>query len=320
MLEPTALGSFLLRTPAFTRSPPVTVPTTPSPSEDFVVVQREVQRKLGRCLIRLQQYEMLLKSLVAVQEIAGTLSELPGIVPRQQSALSKKTLGHVVGLMTDNYLAPPLSPDNEPKDEDDSTAPNESWFAVRFQIELPAKKHERAVADLAALVSLRNELVHHFLENQDIWTEAGCVEANAYLVSCYQQIDERYEELRAWANSSLAARQAMADILGTPEVRDCLEHGILPGGGVVFWDSATIVELLRNAELRLAQNGWTLLNEAIDFIQAERREHTPKRYGCSSWRQVLHDSGLFLIRKVQTERGLPTQTWYQSRKPPDFDA
>ena len=36
-------------------------------------LQREVQRLLGRCLLRLQQYERLLKALVAHHELAGPM-------------------------------------------------------------------------------------------------------------------------------------------------------------------------------------------------------------------------------------------------------
>ena len=38
---------------------------TPDPPLEL---QRDVQRKLGRCLLRLQQYEILLKALVAHDE------------------------------------------------------------------------------------------------------------------------------------------------------------------------------------------------------------------------------------------------------------
>jgi hypothetical protein len=44
------------------------------PSSDEVpVLQREVQRMLGRCLWKFQQYERLLKAIVAQHEVVGPI-------------------------------------------------------------------------------------------------------------------------------------------------------------------------------------------------------------------------------------------------------
>jgi len=39
--------------------------------DDQQTLQREVQRLLGRCLIRIQQYERLIKAIVAHHDISG---------------------------------------------------------------------------------------------------------------------------------------------------------------------------------------------------------------------------------------------------------
>lgn len=41
--------------------------------DDIASQQHQVQRLLGRCLLRLQQYEHLLKTVVAGHELSGTL-------------------------------------------------------------------------------------------------------------------------------------------------------------------------------------------------------------------------------------------------------
>lgn len=48
-------------------------------SEPPLELQCDVQNKLGRCLLRLQQYEILLKALVAHSEISGPAEALQGI-------------------------------------------------------------------------------------------------------------------------------------------------------------------------------------------------------------------------------------------------
>lgn len=44
---------------------------TTAPQAGSADLQREVQRLLGRCMLRLQQYERLLKAIVAHHELAG---------------------------------------------------------------------------------------------------------------------------------------------------------------------------------------------------------------------------------------------------------
>jgi hypothetical protein len=42
-------------------------------------------------------------------------------------------------------------------------------------------------------------------------------------------------------------------------------------------------------------------------------DRTPTRYGCSSWRHLLHESEQFEVRREQATPGEPTLTWYRSR-------
>ena len=39
-------------------------------------LQRDVQRLLGRCLVRLQQYERLMKAILAQHELSGPVHQL----------------------------------------------------------------------------------------------------------------------------------------------------------------------------------------------------------------------------------------------------
>lgn len=66
-------------------------------NEDITSEQHEVQRKLGRCLLRLQQYEGLLKAVAAHQDTEGPADSLQAIRDSRVEELSTKILGHVVG-------------------------------------------------------------------------------------------------------------------------------------------------------------------------------------------------------------------------------
>lgn len=284
----------------------------PPRSEQLVALQHVVQRKLGRCLMRLQQYERLLKALVAEHDVAGPARRAIDIRTARMETLSKKTLGHVVGELTENVLTPDSIASDEEGDNDSSLGVNDIFIRIRFRIELSAERHGESVTALRALVGLRNELVHHFLEKHEIWSESGCISAEAYLDACYEQVDERYLELQTWAKGILEAHEYMASHMQTPEFKDFFFHGILPGGAGVEWASSTIVRLLREAETGLAKNGWTSLDEAIALIRKTHPEHAPRRYGCSSWRQVLHESQQFQVRKEQVGPRLHTRVWYRS--------
>ena len=74
------------------------------PPEPPLEMQRDVQRKLGRCLIRLQQYEILLKALVAHGDIAGAPEGLQAVRDAQVASTQKKTLGTLVGMLTERHL------------------------------------------------------------------------------------------------------------------------------------------------------------------------------------------------------------------------
>lgn len=287
--------------------------STEAPNEAVIPLQREVQRKFGRNLLALQQFERLVKGLVAEQDVAGPIGELPSIRARQIEAVSKKTLGQVVGDLTGNFITPTLGqPDTEPSDEP-PVDPKQPWFSVSFRMAMAESDHLETQQKLADLVGLRNDLVHHFLEKYDIWTEPGCLAADVYLDDCFKLIDAHYQELKGWAQHNLDTRAQMGSFMKTPEFRDFFVHGIFPGGAGVSWASCTIVNLLRDAEAALAKDGWTFLKHATEFIRKQDAEHTPKRYGCSSWRQVLHESKQFEIRKELPALGLPVETWYRTR-------
>ncbi|BAL23739.1 hypothetical protein AZKH_1417 [Azoarcus sp. KH32C] len=278
----------------------------------MVALQREVQRKLGRCLIRLQQYERLAKAILAEQEIAGPLSKLQAIRERRIAEVSTKTLGQLAGALEQGYLSPTLGQPDRVSDDEPQGTSNEIWLRHTHCIELSPEKHAEVVADIKALVALRNELVHHFLEVQDILSIEGCVKADRHLDDCYERIDRSYREMHGWATTGMEAKQRAAAFMQTPEFIDMLLHGILPGGGV-HWEASTIVRLLREAETKLANDGWTLLKDAVALIGREHPDHGPRRYGCNGWRHLLHESRQFLLRKERFGNGMPTLVWYRTK-------
>ncbi|MFZ2220843.1 MAG: OST-HTH/LOTUS domain-containing protein [Rhodoferax sp.] len=281
------------------------------PADALENLERTVQRKLGRCMIRLQQYENLLKQVVAHAQIAGLPEQLPAIQEAQVACAHKKTLGTLVGMLTEGYLTP--AGRNEAADEDPQL--NEMWFRFSCRIELDTDERYQAITTaLKELVDLRNELVHHFLQRFNIWNPAGCTAAEAYLDVSYQSIDTHYLTLQQWAQGMDSARAMAASFLSSPQFKDLLFDGIAPDGSI-DWPASGAVRCLRAAEtLHAATKGWVHLNTAIAWIRQEHPTQHPQRYGCGSWRQVIHESQQFEIRKSMHPETGAGEVWYRSRK------
>lgn len=276
-------------------------------------LHQEIQPKLGICLMRLQQYERLMKAMVASMAIEGPPEQLRTNHEQQVAHASTKTLGALVGALTGRYLVPSIPEGMEPSDDEAKQEPlAEGWFKIRHQLALPPERYELIKQGLAELVAMRNALVHHFLERFDLKLEADCRAANAYLDACLQQIDGHYFELKNWARAMEQSRALMASFMRTPQFEDAMFHGIWPDG-LVHWASSTIVACLRDAECTCATEGWTLLDSAILFIQVHYPDHVPIRYGCKNWRQVLKKSEQFETRTDMNSHNGRGQTWYRSR-------
>ncbi|WP_246162354.1 hypothetical protein [Roseovarius faecimaris] len=79
---------------------------TANSDEALQALQREVQRLLGRCLLRLQQYERLIKAIMANYEISGPPHALEEVRAARMTATAGKTLGTIVSELLGSYVVP----------------------------------------------------------------------------------------------------------------------------------------------------------------------------------------------------------------------
>ncbi len=280
--------------------------TTLRPAES-ADLQREVQRQLGRCLLRLQQYECLLKAIVAHHELAGPAHSLEGIRDARVQDAATKTLGTLIGKLLDSYV---VVGGVEREILDDDAPADVISFGFRMNIQMAAEDYARTRDGLKELVDLRNGLVHHFIERYDLWQPEGCVAAREYLMDCYTRIDGHYEQLRSWAEHMEQVRQLTASFMQSNVYQDFVVNGIAPDG-TVDWMAAGCVSALRQAASALAVDGWALLDTAVNWIGARHPEQTPEKYGCRTWRQVIHESRRFELR-YREENGRKL-AWYRER-------
>ncbi len=261
-------------------------------------LQREIQRLLGRCLLRLQQYERLIKAIVAHHEISGPPHALEAIRAARVNETARKTLGTLVGDLLGSYVVT-----NEVgtslKTAADSSEDTDS-FSFRMHLGLSDADFARTENELKELVLLRNSLVHHFIDQHNLWSLDGCRDAHDALVAAYSRIDQHFEQLRGWAEHMEQCRRLAAAFVLSDEFRDLVINGIAPDG-TVDWLTAGIVRALREAVSELAVDGWVSIAEAGRWIAERFPEQLPAKYGCSSWRQVVHESRVFEIRYFEKE-------------------
>lgn len=275
--------------------------------EELQTLQREVQRMLGRCLLRLQQYEQLMKAIVAHHEISASGSPLESNQAERIADAANKTLGMLVGTLLGTYVT---SGEQDEVAEPD-TPDNIISFKMKMSLRMSAEDFDTTQNDLKELVLLRNNLVHHFIDQHDLWSLDGCRGAQESLVAAYSRVDQHFEQLRGWAEHMDQARRLAAEFAQSDAFRDLVINGIAPDGSV-DWPAAGIIRALCEAADQLAVDEWTPVAIAGRWIAERHPDQLPAKYGCSSWRQVVHESRLFELRyrEVNGQRA----AWYRPKE------
>ena len=285
---------------------------TPSNEDPRPELQRDVQRLLGRCLLRVQQYERLLKAMLAHHELAGPMDTLEDQRVERAEKLSDKSLGLLVKALFESYVVPEgfereLLPD-------DKAPTDRIAMAFSFRLSMAPEDWSRTKAAIEELVDLRNGLMHHLIEQFNVWTEDGCVEAIRHLEESYDRIDRHFLELVSWAKSMDEARSIAVQFTQSQPFLDMLVNGVAPDG-TFEWSHTGIVRVLRDASRNLAGSGWTRLDQARVWIAENHPEQTPEKYGCRTWPQVLSESRQFDLQ-YRTANGSAKAAWFRERVRP----
>lgn len=265
-------------------------------NDNLPALQREVQRRLGRCILQLQQYERLIKAVVGLHKVSGPPQALERARDARVDAAAGKTLGTLVGELMGSYV---VDDEPTPPEEPKTSAPeNANWIALQMNLQLPGEEFVRVERDLRDMVQLRNNLVHHFIDQHDLWSPEGCRAAQDALAAAYDRIDRHYVQLEEWARVMERSRQAMSEVLQSEAFKEGLARAATAEKTVAS-DDPGIAPALRDALGALAVEGWAPVDEAGDWITTRYPEQRPARYGCRSWRQVVHDAPDFELRYLE---------------------
>lgn len=123
----------------------------------------------------------------------------------------------------------------------------------------------------------------------------GCSRAQEALVTAYSRIDQSLAQLREWAEAMKTMQRAMSDIVQSEGFTDWLVNGTARDG-TVDWNASGIATALREAFGALAIDGWAPVYEAGRWVAERYPEQLPAKYGCQSWRQVVHELPIFELR------------------------
>lgn len=274
---------------------------TGSSDDNLQALQREVQRLLGDCLIRLQQYELLMKAIVAEHDMSGSTRSGNG----GQLTPTTDTNGKMLGQLTNILLGSFLTDDEEAGVLQRSPEDGSSSVRVRIHLGLLPDERAQVESDLKEFVRLRNHLVHHFVEQHDLKSLDGCRVAAVALTTASGEITYHFDNLRGWAEDLVRTKQRAAEVFNSDRWRNALIHG------EILWPYTVIVIALHEAATELALDGWTPVTKAVEWVSARYPEELPEHYGCRSWQQVLHESGLFELRPRQP--GERRATWYRAK-------
>jgi hypothetical protein len=271
----------------------------------------EVQRKLGRCMLRMQQYEMLTKAMLADYEQSGTMENWQARRQERVDKFARKSLGQLLEVMKESYLTPGIDGEQRAQAEPPEGL-KQIWFTYRSSMQIDPGGYTRTIAAMQKLVDLRNDLVHHLLEHFNLWTLQGCAAADVHLERSYEVVDRHVVQLSEWARHIDEAKGVHLQFLQSDEFLDFLLAK--PADAAPGLDGlAPVKERLQEAEAFLAVGGWTLLDDAIAFIGRLDKDESPSRYECKNWRQVLNKSNAFEYQRVALPERSGLYTVFRSK-------
>ncbi|MEO5736367.1 MAG: hypothetical protein ABIQ82_02795, partial [Variovorax sp.] len=263
------------------------------------------------CMLRLQQYEMLTKAVLIDHAQSGSMHNWEARRQARITEFRKLTLGQLVGRMQTSYLS--KEGDGEAGTAVEPPAGfDQIWFSFKGSMQMDATTLARTATAMQELVELRNDLVHHLLEQFNIWELEGCSAASAHLDESYERIDRHMLELGAWAKSMVEAMRLHAGFMASDGFLEMITAPPDESPAILNQHSP-IVESLRQAEQTLARDGWTFLDDAIALIGKSSKDEFPARYRRKKWRQVLEHSEAFAIDRRAVPDRAGTFTFYRTK-------
>lgn len=266
---------------------------SPASIEDFCA-------PLGRCLLIAQQCEVLVRWLVRHCDVTLTAQESHNVSYAHDRAADGKMLGPMVRALVKALTGDELATNDQ--------AP--AVITIRTRVSF-APEHLAVLAErLSELVTLRNDLVHHFLERVDTNEPDKLGRAQRYLDQSLEVLRSHRDYLRALHDSMRAGLLELHTEVARPGLLESLQHLASQDDDT----GAGLFAALRAADSALQQQGWTDLEFAAQWIRQHWPEASPSRYGCKTWRQVIRQFPVFELKQEKGSASARGHTWYRCRR------
>lgn len=158
----------------------------------------------GRCLLNLQQFELLLKRVLPVLKMEGNIDTLEGNRKLDAQVLSRRMLGQLIG----EFVNRMGESKNEPEPDAGIDLP---YIRLRLEIE-NIEEHRLRLRDLC---KMRNELVHKFLEKFPLTSNENCESALIHLAHISVKIEENRLAFRAMLKAFEEWRNYLCQLLSS---------------------------------------------------------------------------------------------------------
>lgn len=258
--------------------------------EDYA---NEVLRKIGRNMILFQKFEYLLKYIVANGNFSGPASEIEKLKKQQNKAISKQTMGALVGKYLEN-----TNPDYV-EEESEANESTEAFISFTFRIECDAIYYETKKETLARVVAERNELVHHLLPLFNPKSLESCKQLLDKLDRQHNKVKKEWLNLRSQATALNDGRKKLASFFASDEGKKEFELSFLRQSKLVILLGDIAVQTKRH-------DGWALMSIAGQLV----RQHAPEeiallkeRYGHKSLKKLMLAAEIFDIHEEATRKG-----------------
>ena len=182
-----------------------------------------IEQLLGRCLLKLQCCEHLLKQQVIRSSLAGPIAELEVLAAKRTASFSTVTLGQLINEFLSTGVVDEAA---EPAPPPASKPPASPHFSFRQELAMSAQQIDSLQRALRELLALRNELVHQFVLRFPLRSVDGCMAAHAHLEQCLVSIESHLQAMKAWTQSSVESARIARRFLQSPEFDQLLQQDL----------------------------------------------------------------------------------------------
>ncbi|MBP0639104.1 hypothetical protein [Cupriavidus sp. AcVe19-6a] len=267
----------------------------------------EVLLKVGRNLLHNQEIEHLLKSILGIARIEGSLADAGSRLEARQENLRTSSMGVLLKRFRDEFL----TCQSESADDERATEADLPWIKTTVQIELSAEDRATLEAELAALARERNDLAHHFLPHWQPESLARMAETSARLDRQHERIAAMKNRLKSMRETTMQACLSYADFLKSSEFREAFE--------LVWLQGSRMMGLLREiAATPHREDGWTDFSYAQAIARAKEPDafaDRKARYGEQSLKALVIKSQLFDVAEETLLGGVRTLIRIRQKRP-----